>query len=112
MAVLRKVQKASPETYLKGGIYWGLDSESVLIERSGNYIPPLSKQKNILIEEGYSSAPTSGGDGYGYPLQIVPEIVSGMSTEVAILPKKPENDWCEVRPPDVDSTLKLWSPDT
>ena len=51
----------------------------VLIERNGEtYIPPhLSKDQNILIEEGDTiRVSTPGGGGYGNPFQRHPELVS------------------------------------
>ena len=51
----------------------------VLIERNGEtYIPPhLSKDQNILIEEGDTiRVSTPGGGGYGNPFQRDPELVS------------------------------------
>ena len=86
----------------------------VLIERNGKtYIPPhLSKDQNILIEEGDTiRVSTPGGGGYGNPFQRDPELVSRdvhrgyYSSEEAqerfgvVL-----NQDCS---PDVDSTLKL-----
>ena len=86
----------------------------VLIERNvETYIPPhLSKDQNILIEEGDTiRVSTPGGGGYGNPFQRDPELVSRdvhrgyYSSEEAherfgvIL-----NQDCS---PDVDSTHKL-----
>ena len=51
----------------------------VLIERNGEtYIPPhLSKDQNIIIEEGDTiRVSTPGGGGYGNPFQRDPELVS------------------------------------
>ena len=89
----------------------------VLIERNGQtYIPPhLSKDQNILIEEGDTiRVSTPGGGGYGNPFQRDPELVSRdvhrgyYSSEEAqerfgvVL-----NQDCS---PDVDSTVKLREP--
>ncbi len=86
----------------------------VLIERNGEiYIPPhLSKDQNILIEEGDTiRVSTPGGGGYGNPFQRDPELVSRdvhrgyySSEEVQERFGVVLNQDCS---PDVDSTLKL-----
>ena len=89
----------------------------VLIERNGEtYIPPhLSKDQNILIEEGDTiRVSTPGGGGYGNPFQRDPELVSRdvhrgyySSEEAQERFRVVLNQDCS---PDVDSTLKLREP--
>ena len=86
----------------------------VLIERNGEtYIPPhLSKDQNILIEEGDTiRVSTPGGGGYGNPFQRDPELVSRdvhrgyySSEEAQVRFGVVLNQDCS---PDIDSTLKL-----
>ena len=89
----------------------------VLIERNGEtYIPPhLSKDQNILIEEGDTiRVSTPGGGGYGNPFQRDPELVSRdvhrgyySSEEAQARFGVVLNQDCS---PDVDSTLNLREP--
>ena len=86
----------------------------VLIERNGEtYIPPhLSKDQNILIEEGDTiRVSTPGGGGYGNPFQRDPELVSRdvhrgyySSEEAQVRFGVVLNKDCS---PDVDKTLKM-----
>ena len=81
--------------------------------RDRTYIPPhLSKDQNILIEEGDTiRVSTPGGGGYGNPFQRDPELVSRdvhrgyySSEEAQARFGVVLNQDCS---PDVDSTHKL-----